>query len=151
MTATTAGIRPSLTIAQVSERTGLTKDTLRWYESEGLIPRVDRDPSGYRAYDEGAVRMIELVARLRRTGMPVREMRDFVAMVAEGAATHGRRMTLLAEHRRRVLAQVAQLQEDLDSIDDKVDHYARLIELGLDCAGAPVTDPTIRTLQRSHA
>ena len=46
---------------------------------------------------------------------------------------------------------MAQLQEDLDSIDDKVDHYARLIELGLDCAGTPVTDPTIRTLQRSHA
>lgn len=150
MTATTAGIHPSLTIAQVSERTGLTKDTLRWYESEGLIPRVDRDHSGYRAYDESAVRMIELVVCLRRTGMPVREMRDFVSMVAEGAASHGRRMTLLGEHRRRVLAQVAQLQEDLGSIDDKVDHYARLIDLGLDCAETPVTDPTIRTLQRSH-
>lgn len=151
MTSTTAGTRPSLTIAEVSERTGLTKDTLRWYEREGLIPRVDRGPSGYRAYDEPAVRMIELVVRLRRTGMPVREMRDFVTMIGEGAASHGRRMALLTEHRRRVLAQVAQLGEDLDSIDDKVDHYARLIELGLDCAETPVTDPTIRTLQRSHA
>lgn len=151
MTSTTAGVRPSLTIAQVSERTGLTKDTLRWYEGEGLIPRVGRDSSGYRSYDEPSVRMIELVVRLRRTGMPVREMRDFVSMVAEGAASHGRRMALLTEHRRRVLDRVTQLQEDLGSIDDKVDHYSRLIDLGLDCNETPVTDPTTRTLQRSHA
>lgn len=72
--------------------------------------------------------MIELVVRLRRTGIPVREMRDFVTMIGECAASHGQRMALLTEHRRRVLAQMAQLGEDLVSIDDKVDHDARLID-----------------------
>lgn len=139
-----------LSIAEVAERTGLTKDTLRWYESEGLIPRVDRDASGYRAYDERAVRLIDLVVRLRRTGMPVREMKEFVTMVGQGAETHGRRMGVLADHRLRVLARQAQLEEDLSTIDGKIAHYSRLIDQGLDCGEQPVTDPTVRTRQRSH-
>lgn len=139
-----------LSIAEVAERTGLTKDTLRWYESGGLIPRVDRDSSGYRSYDERAVRLIDLVVRLRRTGMPVREMKEFVTMVGQGAESHGRRMGVLADHRLRVLARQAQLEEDLSTIDGKIAHYSRLIDQGLDCGEQPVTDPTVRTRQRSH-
>ena len=136
-------------IAEIAELTGLSKDTLRWYEQEGLIPSVDRDASGYRAYDDAALRLIELVIRLRRTGMPVHQMREFVAMVREGAATHGRRMALLEQHRQHVYARLAEINEDLQAINSKIDHYAQLIESGRDCAGAPVTDPDLRTSQRS--
>ena len=140
---------PASTIGEVAERTGLSKDTLRWYETEGLIPRIRRDGSGYRAYDEQAVRMIELVIRLRRTGLPVRDAKDFVAMTRQGAATHGRRLALLHEHRERVIAQLAQLKGDLQAIEDKIAHYDALIEQGRDCDGRPVTEPGIRAHQRS--
>ncbi|KRE39200.1 MerR family transcriptional regulator [Janibacter sp. Soil728] len=157
MTATTTradlpslSISGALSIGEVAARTGLTKDTLRWYESEGLLPDVHRNRNGYRAYDERTVRMIELVLRLRRTGMPVVRMRDFIALVAEGAASHGQRMMLLTEHRERILDQIAQLREDLVAIDAKAEHYSQLISQGLDCDGAPVTDPTTITRQRSH-
>lgn len=138
-------------IAEIAERTGLSKDTLRWYEQQGLIQGVDRDASGYRAYGERAVRLIELVIRLRRTGMPVRQARAFVAMVAEGAASHGRRMALLEEHRERVLEQLAQLNSDLQAIDSKIEHYARLIDNGRDCLGAAVTDQDLRARQGSRS
>lgn len=140
----------TLTIAEVAQRTGLTKDTLRWYENEGLIPSIARDGNGYRAYDEAAVRMIELVIRLRRTGMPVKEMASFVAMVRQGGDTHDQRLTLLEDHRRRVLAQLAQLHEDLEAIESKIAHYSRLIAEGRDCGDEPVTDPDPRTPQRSR-
>lgn len=150
MTAPTKQSEPApLSIGQASERTGLTRDTLRWYEDEGLIPPVTRDTGGRRTYDARSLGMIELVVRLRRTGMPVREARDFITMVGEGAATHGRRMALLTGHRERVLARMAQLREDLTAIDDKAEHYADLIARGLDCDESPVTDPTTRALQRS--
>ena len=139
----------ALPIAEVAECTGLSKDTLRWYESEGLIPSVRRDASGYRAYDEAAVRIIELVVRLRRTGMPVRDAKDFIAMTRQGAATHGRRMALLQEHRERVRAHLAELEGDLHAIDDKIDHYAGLIAEGRDCAAGEVVNPAIRAQQRS--
>lgn len=138
-----------LGISDVAEVTGLSQDTLRWYEREGLIPSVDRGSDRRRRYDVATVRMIHLLVRLRRTGMPVADMRAFVEMLAEGAASHGRRLTLLQRHRDRVLGQMARLEDDLGALDDKIGHYHRLIAAGLDCAERPVTDPRTLDAQRS--
>lgn len=127
-------------IGEVSRLTGLSPDTLRWYEREGLIPPVPRTSDGRRAYDNLLIRTITLIVRLRCTGMPVADMKRFCAMLSEGAASHGRRMHLLSEHRERIEAKIAQLQEDLQAVDDKIAHYRRLIELGLDCNEHPITD-----------
>ena len=66
-----------LGIADVAKQTGLTQDTLRWYERQGVIPPVPRQGDGRRSYDEASVRIIQLIVRLRRTGMPVEDMRQF--------------------------------------------------------------------------
>lgn len=138
-------------IADVAEETGLSKDTLRWYEKEGLLPSVHRSSSGYRAYTDADRRMVGLVLRLRRTGMPVKDVRRFVDMVEEGASTHGRRMALLTEHRQRVLRQLDQLHTDLGTLDDKIAHYDGLIDAGLDCTEQPITDPDVLARQRRLA
>lgn len=138
----------ALSIAEISARTGLTRDTLRWYESEGLIPAVPRNSAGVRQYDDATVRMIDLLLRLRRTGMPVAQMRDFVTMVDQGARTHGRRMRLLEDHREEIETRMRQLIDDLDAVDAKIAHYRRLIDAGLDCGDQPVTDPDELSQQR---
>ena len=61
-------------IRELSERTALSMDTLRWYEREGLLPLVDRTATGQRRYGRAAVRFVLLVQALRRTGMPVAEV-----------------------------------------------------------------------------
>ncbi|WP_420038655.1 MerR family transcriptional regulator [Gordonia sp. MP11Mi] len=137
-----------LTIADVSARTGLTRDTLRWYESEGLIPAVPRNSAGVRRYDEATVRMVDLLVRLRRTGMPVAVMRDFVTLVAQGARTHGRRMRLLEDHRDEIASRIRELADDLDAVDAKIGHYRQLIDAGLDCAEQTITDPGALAEQR---
>lgn len=137
-----------LSISEVSARTGLTRDTLRWYESEGLIPPVPRTSAGIRQYDDQTVRMVELLVRLRRTGMPVAQMRDFATMVAQGARTHGRRMRLLEDHREEIESRIRELVDDLAAVDAKITHYRELIEAGLDCAQQPITDPDELVEQR---
>lgn len=137
-------------IAEVAELTGLSADTLRWYEREGLIPRMNRTSAGRRCYDAMDVRIIHLIVRLRRTGMPVAEIRDFLRLYEEGAASHGRRITLLETHRLRVLDAQARLAADLAAVDDKIEHYRDLIAAGLDCHDSPITDPEILTAQRSR-
>lgn len=127
-------------IGDVAALTGLSRDALRWYEREGLLPPVARDGSGRRRYDPSTVGLLQLLIRLRRTGMPVAEVRRFIALVEEGAASHGRRGALLQAHRERLLDQLTALQRDLTLVDDKIDHYQRLIADGLDCLGQPVTD-----------
>jgi DNA-binding transcriptional MerR regulator len=86
-------------IAEVAELTGLSKDTLRWYEREGLFPRVERGTDRRRRYTQRQVDLLGLLVRLRRTGMPTAEMRRFSQLLTEGAATHGQRLALLAAHR----------------------------------------------------
>ncbi|MFT3716683.1 MAG: MerR family DNA-binding protein [Gordonia sp. (in: high G+C Gram-positive bacteria)] len=102
---------------------------------------MPRSSTGVRHYDEGTVRIIDLLVRLRRTGMPVAQMRDFVTMMAQGSRTHGRRMRLLENHREEIEARIRELVDDLDSVDEKIAHYRRLIDEGLDCAEEPITDP----------
>ena len=121
-----------LTISSVAKQTGLSPDTLRWYEREGVLPPTQRTSSGQRVYDEKTIKLVTLVARLRRTGMPVAQTRKFLNLFAEGAASHGQRMALLEEHKQRVQNQIDQLQDDLGAIQAKIDHYAEIIEQGLD-------------------
>lgn len=137
-----------MSIAEVSARTGLSRDTLRWYESEGLIPAVPRTSAGVRRYDDATIRMIDLLVRLRRTGMSVAHMRDFVTMVAQGAVTHGRRMRLLEDHREEVESRIRELIDDLAVVDEKIGHYRRLIDAGLDCGENVITDPDELAEQR---
>ncbi|RAG86834.1 MerR family transcriptional regulator [Streptacidiphilus pinicola] len=126
-----------LGIAEVAESTGLTQDTLRWYEREGLFPRVERDTSRRRRYSPRHIRVLQMLVRLRRTGMPTAEVREFTRLLGEGAVTHGHRLALLSAHRERIVARMAELREDLAVLDDKVAQYRHLIAQGLDCDGQP--------------
>jgi len=110
-------------ISEISELTGLSQDTLRWYEKQGLFPRVDRGPDRRRRYSPRHVSLLRLLVRLRRTGMPTKEMQKFSELVGAGASTHGTRMALLLGHRERIVEKAAELRADLAALDEKIEHY----------------------------
>ncbi len=119
----------SLTIAQAAERLGLTPDTLRYYEKDGLLLRpVGRATSGHRRYDATDLRWIELVTRLRSTGMTIRDVRRYADLVRAGDGNEAERLALLHEHRRKVLAQLAEVQQHLGAIDYKIGIYTDALE-----------------------
>lgn len=66
-------------IGELSARAGLSVDTIRYYERIGLLPRAGRDGGGRRDYDETILAWIAFLARLRVTGMPIREMVRYAA------------------------------------------------------------------------
>ncbi|MDQ6522056.1 MerR family transcriptional regulator [Nocardioides sp. LHD-245] len=119
------------TIADAAAALGLTADTLRYYEKDGLLLRpVPRDPSGHRRYESTDLRWIELVTRLRSTGMPIRDVRRYAELVRTGEGTEEERLALLQNHREQVLRQLAEVQAHLAAIEYKIDVYAgRLVEL----------------------
>jgi DNA-binding transcriptional MerR regulator len=125
-----------LGIRDVSEQTGLTIDTLRWYEKEGLIPLVQRGPDGRRRYPPAAVRFIGLVQALRRTGMPVADVREFVQLGGGTLDVHPVRLGLLERQTAAIEQRLAELAEDLAVVRAKAADYRRLIALGLDCEDA---------------
>ena len=123
----------TLGIRQVSEETGLSIDTLRWYEREGLLPLVERSSSGQRRYPPGALRFIRLVQALRRTGMPVAEVRQFIEAGGGELANHPERMALLERQCEQIELRLAELQDDLAVVRAKISTYRHLIARGLDC------------------
>ena len=112
-----------LTVGQVATLTGLSADTLRWYERVGLLEGVARDTSGRRQYTQVDLRRLVLLMRLRATGMPVSEMQRYAELARVGAVTDPQRRQLLEAHRDRVLSHIADLHRDLDVINRKIAGY----------------------------
>jgi DNA-binding transcriptional MerR regulator len=113
----------NLRIGEVASRTGRSIYTIRWYESQGLIPGVARDKGGRRVYGDHHVGWLDLMERLRYTGMSIAQMRAYTALVQQGGATLKRRRDLLAEHQERVRSTISRWTEALALISAKVEFY----------------------------
>ncbi|MFC7572621.1 MerR family transcriptional regulator [Klenkia terrae] len=84
---------------------------------------MDRDAGGRRRYTERDLEWLAMLAALRATGMPIRDVRRYAALVRGGAGSEAERLALLQDHRDRVQAQLAETARHLDAIDAKVDRY----------------------------
>ncbi|KQV75079.1 hypothetical protein ASC61_08735 [Aeromicrobium sp. Root344] len=116
-----------VTISAAAELSGLTVDTLRYYEKEGLsLRRPGRSASGQRRYTEEDVRWLGTLVMLRRTGMPIRDIRRFVDLYrTEGS--EAQRLAILEAHREHVLEELNEVQTHLDAINRKITYYKELV------------------------
>lgn len=139
-------------IGELAARTRRSVHAIRWYESQGLVPGVERDRGGRRLYHELHVGWLDLIDRLRRTGMSVAEMRVYVALVRQGRGTLKERKELLDAHRRRVKATIAEYIQALKLIDAKVDFYETWLATGerpkLPAVRKASASPSTRTRRR---
>lgn len=127
-------------IAQAADRSGLSIDTLRYYERIGLVEPPARDSGGRRTYSEEDLGWLVFLTRLRTTGMPIRLMREYAQLRHRGVATSSRRRQILVEHRAGVRARIAELQSCLDVLDYKIDNYAEVERKMPVPAGAVASD-----------
>ena len=120
-----------VTIAEAAARTGVSVHTLRYYERAGLVvTTVDRTASGRRRYHQLDLDWIKVCTRLRATGMPIRTIRQYAELVTAGRGNEKDRLELLETHRAEVLTKLAELQENLELIDHKIDVYRGRLEAG---------------------
>ncbi|WP_280189905.1 MerR family transcriptional regulator [Delftia sp. PS-11] len=112
-----------LTITEVARRTGLSVDTLRYYERAGLIAPVARTPGGQRRYAASDLDWIAFLLRLRETRMPIGQMKAFAQLRSAGSATAAERRQMLEQHLQQVLATIASLQQAATALQAKIVHY----------------------------
>jgi DNA-binding transcriptional MerR regulator len=113
----------ALSIAEAAEASGLSAHTLRYYERTGLLEPVSRNGSGHRRYREADLQRITFLAKLRATGMPIREVRRYAELMRAGASTSEERLALLEAHRHAVLAGLESTARNLELIESKIDVY----------------------------
>ena len=115
-------------IQDVSNKTGLSTHTLRYYEKEGLISGVERSQGGFRQYSEEDLERLGLIRCLKNTGMSIQEIARFVQLTHEGDHTLEERVELLREHRERVLERMAEMQEHLDKVTWKLNFFTEKLK-----------------------
>lgn len=117
-------------IGEASARTGLSVDTLRFYERQGLFPPPQRTPGGQREFSEDDLGWIGICQRLRSSGMPLPDIARYAALVREGPGNEVRRLALLKAHEAQVRSQIEVLHDALDLISTKVTAYTQALTDG---------------------
>ena len=112
-----------MTIAEVSRTYDISADTLRYYERIGLIPPVPRTSGGMRDYDEESCGWIELMKCMRRAGVQVEALIEYVNLFQQGDATLEARKALLIEQRDQLAARMQEMQASLDRLNLKIERY----------------------------
>ncbi|MNH93100.1 Mercuric resistance operon regulatory protein [compost metagenome] len=112
----------TFTIKQTAEQTGISVDTIRYYEKIALLPRADRQDNGHRLYRPKDIDTIRLISCLKKTGMPLEEMRPFLAVSADSdPADYPELAERIRSHREHIVSQIASLQQVVDFIDMKLE------------------------------
>ncbi|WP_336084282.1 MerR family transcriptional regulator [Nocardia sp. SSK8] len=115
--------RPRYSIGEVAERSGLSRDTLRWYEKIGLMGYIGRDRTGNRRFSDRDLEWLALITRLRLTGMPVADMLRYAELVRAGEQTFPQRLAMFRQTRSDVLDKIAELQQTVAVLDYKIARY----------------------------
>jgi DNA-binding transcriptional MerR regulator len=115
-------------VAELAGQVGVTPDTIRFYEREGLLPAPRRTPSGYRSYDAGAVDRLRFIQGAQRLGLRLADVRDLLAVRDAGtcpceSAEHllRRRLAELDAEMARLNALRAEMTPMIDALPDAPD------------------------------
>lgn len=124
------------TIGEAAKRSGVTVETIRYYEREGIVPEADRHANGRRLYDEGSISRLRFVRRCRDLGFQISDIRALIDL--SGASDRScADVKVIGE---RHLAQVRERMADLESLE------AALIELLQACTAEQSDCPVLKQL-----
>lgn len=120
------------TIKDAAKFLNVPTSTIRFYDRQGLLPFMERSESNYRLFTEGDLAMLRSIDCLKRTGMPIKDIRQFAQWVQEGDSSLTKRYEMFVERRQAVENQIAELQKTLALVESKCRYYAEAVEAGTD-------------------
>lgn len=116
-----------MTIAEVSKKYELTRDTIRYYERIGLIPTIPRTKNGIRDFDEESCRWIEFIKCMRNAGMEIEILLEYAELFKKGKSTVKARKELLEEQRAKLIEKQKNINSTIERLDYKLELYDEII------------------------
>ncbi len=110
-------------IKEITEQTGLSSHTIRYYEKEGLLPPIARDKNGIRCFTDDNLFWLDLVICLKKTKMPTEQIKKIVELSIEGDHTIPERKEILQAHRNKIDSQIQELENSKLKVDKKINFY----------------------------
>jgi DNA-binding transcriptional MerR regulator len=117
-------------ISEVASELNLTVYTLRYYDKEGLMPFVERTASGTRLFKETDIGALKVIECLKATGMPIKEIKNFIDWCSDGDSTLQQRYDMFVERKAIVEAQLEELKKTMELIDHKCFYYKTALDAG---------------------
>ena len=118
------------TIGEMADILGVAASTLRYYDKEGLLPFVERTSGGIRRFKESDLEWLVTIEHLKKTGMPIRDIKVFIDWCMAGDTTIACRLALIDRQREAVRAQIAQLEDTMKILDYKHWYYQTALDAG---------------------
>lgn len=115
-----------MTISQVSKMYSLTQDTIRYYEKIGIIPKVPRNKSGIRDFDENSCKWLEFIKCMRASGMSIEALIKYVEYFKQGNNTINDRKKLLIEQREKLMKKQNDIENTIKRLDYKIKMYEEI-------------------------
>ena len=115
------------TMMQVCREVDMTYQTLKYYCNEGLIPNVKRDGNNRRIFDEKDVKWIKDLTCLKKCGLSIQEMKEYLELCLQGESTILRRKQMLTETRKALKSSIQELEDSVAYIDWKQNFYDEVL------------------------
>ena len=112
-----------ITIQEVANNFDLSKDTLRYYEKEGLIGPVKKNKSGIREYTENDLNRIEFIKCMRSAGLSISVLKEYIKLYDEGEHTKEMRISLLEQERVTLKSKIEYMQKAYEKLEYKIKYY----------------------------
>lgn len=117
------------TIGQVSDMFNLPISTLRYYDNEGLFPKMER-VSGIRRFGDNEIETLKLIECLKKSGLEIKDIKQFMQWCTEGSSTYKQRRELFERQKQEVEGEIQRLGKTLDMLKFKCWYYDVAIEDG---------------------
>ena len=117
-----------MTIGEVSKKFNISKDTLRYYEKEGLISPVSKQ-NNRREYNENDIESINFILCMRGAGMPIETLKKYINLCRKGDETAQERRDILVEQREILSQKIKEMENAYNKLSYKIDfYYQNLLE-----------------------
>ncbi len=115
-----------MTISDVSEKFQMNKDTLRYYEKIGLIGNINKNSSGHRVYTEQDLLRIECIINLKKAGLSLEKIKNYIELSNKGNKTVNERLEILLYEKEKLNNHISELEKAMKYIDYKINNYEKL-------------------------
>jgi DNA-binding transcriptional MerR regulator len=116
------------TIGQVAKMKHLSISQLRYYDNQGLFPFLKRTEKGDRVFNDDALKFLDFILCLKNTGMPIKDIKQFVEMSMIGKETNPQRIEMMKQQEAKIQQQIRESEENLIRIQEKISRLQRQIQ-----------------------
>lgn len=103
--------------------TNMSYENLKFYCNEGLVPNVKRDRNNYRVFSDNDIKWIQSLGCLKRCGMTISEMKEYLKLCLMGESSIPERKIILEKKRKALLESMKEIEDSIAFIDWKQNFY----------------------------